>query len=209
MASRPAWCVRNGHVIKQMYGFSWNGGFAYIQTQKNVKALHEAIATCHGEHALEVSSKSNSELGRKLGAFSLRLGEYPLENIFQAAKKYEFGGPYEELLLVTPREAKTDERHRTSGNLRCFVYEKFEWPLEPKTAFYDYIYVKAVIENLGYEVNLDEYQWFTDIVFNPNKSINCQARAIALYKLLQSEKQFDVLNNKKKWMNFHLEHVCE
>ena len=68
------------------------------------------------------------------------------------------------------------------------MHEELEWPLEPKTAFYDYIYVKAVIDNFGYEVNLDEYRWFTDIVFNPNKSINCQARAIALYKLLQSEK---------------------
>lgn len=209
MASRPAWSVRDGQVTKQMFEFSWNGGFAYVQTQKNVKALHDTITACHGEQALEVSSKSDSELGRKLGAFSLRLGEFSLENVFQAAKKYEFGGPYEELLLLTPKEAKTDERHHTSGKLQCFVHEKFEWPLEPKTAFYDYIYVKAVIENFGYELNLKEYQWFTDIVFNPNKSINCQARSIALYKLLQSEKQFEVLDNREMWLDFHAKHVSD
>jgi hypothetical protein len=50
-------------------------------------------------------------------------------------------------------------------------------------------------------------QWFTDIEFNPGKSVNCQARAVAIYKLLQEKKYFDVLININSWVVFHCEHV--
>ena len=43
-----------------------------------------------------------------------------------------------------------------------------------------FIYISALIKNFGYDLNISEYQWFTDIEFNPEKSINCQARTCAL-----------------------------
>ena len=91
--------------------------------------------------------------------------------------KYENGGPYLDLLNVSPKQAKRDERHCNSGKLVGFVRNDEIWTLEPKTAFYDYIYISALIKNFGYDLNISEYQWFTDIEFNPQKSINCQARA--------------------------------
>ena len=89
MASRPAWTVRNGKVIVEYFEFAWNGGFAVVQKQKNITALHEQITEKYHEKALEVSSKSTEELGRNIGAFSLKRNGVYIENIFQAAKKYE------------------------------------------------------------------------------------------------------------------------
>ena len=93
------------------------------------------------------------------------------------------------------------------GRLVAFVRDDVEWPLEPKTAFYDYIYVSALVENFGHGLDLSEYQWFTDIEFNPKKSLNCQARAVAIYKLIQEKATFEVLNNKESWIEFHKQHV--
>ena len=55
-----------------------------------------------------------------------------------------------------------------------------EWPLIPKTAFYDWLYLKALLPHKEYLEKLFKYKGFTDIEFNPKKSINCQARTCAL-----------------------------
>lgn len=203
MATRPAWTIKKGALIREDFDFVWNGGFAITQKQKNIHALHQAIKDTKGENALEVSSKSTVQIGRKLSAFSLKLSGVYLENIFQAAKKYENGGPYTDLLDAVPKDAKRDERHKISGKLVAFVQEGETWPLEPKTAFYDFIYVSAVVEKYGYNLDLSEYQWFTDIEFNPKKSINCQARALVLYKLIKQDSLFNVLENMNIWISFH------
>ena len=157
--------------------------------------------------ALEVSSKSEVRVGKEIGAFSLELDGIFLENVFQAAKQYENGGPYLDLLNVSPKQAKRDERHCNSGKLVGFVRNDEIWTLEPKTAFYDYIYISALIKNFGYDLNISEYQWFTDIEFNPQKSINCQARAVAIYVALQKTALFNSLKSKDSWITFHERHV--
>lgn len=207
MAKRPAWSIRNDRVICEEFEFKWNGGFAITQKQKNISNLHASIKEVMNESALEISSKGLVPLGRDIGAFSLRYNEFSLENIFQSSKKYELGGPYKDLLEVTPKEAKQDERHKNSGKIIAFCLDGDEWPLEPKTLFYDYIYIKALIQNYGIDLDLMEYDWFTDIEFNPKKSINCQARSVAIYKLLKKKDMFEVLNNKIKWVEFHKKYV--
>ena len=207
MAKRPAWTIKNGTVDCDEFGFDWNGGFALSQKQKNINHLHQEINERTRESALEISSKSPEAIGRQLSAFSLKVSGYYLENVFQAAKKYENGGPYTDILNAAPKDAKRDERHRTSGNLLCFVNEEIEWPLEPKTVFYDYLYVSAVVENYGTDLDLSEYSWFTDIEFNPKRSINCQARAITIYKLIQKNNMFDIVNSKDMWIAFHQKNV--
>ena len=184
MAKRPAWSVQDDVVICENFDFMWSGGFSITQKQKNIRALHQSIYEMKHEKALEVSSKSEVRVGKEIGAFSLELDGIFLENVFQAAKQYENGGPYLDLLNVSPKQAKRDERHCNSGKLVGFVRNDEIWTLEPKTAFYDYIYISALIKNFGYDLNISEYQWFTDIEFNPQKSINCQARAVAIYVAL-------------------------
>ncbi len=207
MAKRPAWTIENGKVVCRDFEFVWNGGFAVSQKRKNINNLHQSILNETGNRALEISSKGEVELGNQLSAFNMRTNGVFIENVFQSSKKYENGGPYLDLLNVEPKDAKRDERHKTSGRLVAFVRDGVEWPLEPKTAFYDYIYVLTVIENFGCELDLSQYQWFTDIEFNPNKSLNCQARAVAIYKLIQEKAAFEVLNNKKSWIEFHKQYV--
>lgn len=207
LAKRPGWSIQDGVIVCENFEFKWNGGFSITQKQKNVKALHQSIFEAKNEAALEVSTKGMEQIGKNIGAFSLKLGGIPLENVFQAAKKYENGGPYTDLLTVLPKEAKRDERHHNSGKLEAFINNGEVWPLEPKTAFYDYIYVSALIENYNYDLDLSKYQWFTDIEFNPNKSINCQARSAVIYKMLQNMELFDVLENREKWLLFHKKYV--
>ena len=182
MATRPAWTVVNNRVIRLNYNFVFNSGFSKTQKQKNVVALHSSI----GRKSLEVSTKSFDNLGVKLSAFNLKLQGIPLECVFQSSKKYEKGGPYTDLMFVQPREAKRDERHHSSGRLISFVYNGIEFPLEPKTIFYDYIYLKAVREQFTTAElkEIMDFEFFTDIEFNPQKSINCQAKSVALIKAM-------------------------
>lgn len=101
--------------------------------------------------------------------------------MWQAAKKFENGGPYTDILKKTSREAKKDDRLRKSGKLVAFVKDNVEYPLEPKTAFYDWLYINTMIQHSDLCAQLDEFKAFTDIEFNPDRSINCQAEAVAIY----------------------------
>ncbi len=207
MAKRPAWSIRNNRVICKEFDFKWNSGFAITQKQKNIENLHNSIIKETNESVLEVSSKGLIPLGKNIGAFCLKYNEIPLENVFQSSKKFEHGGPYNDLMLVTPKEAKKDERIRNSGKIVTFCLDGEEWPLEPKTLFYDYIYIKALVQNYGLDLDLSKYDWFTDIEFNPMKSINCQARSVTIYKLLKINNNFEVLDTKIKWIEFHKEYI--
>lgn len=204
MAERPAWTVTN-YVKRELFSFDWNGGFAISQKKKNINNLHSAIRRKYNQNVLEISTKSDIELGQRLSAFCLKINDYYLENIFQSSKVYENGGPYLDLLTLQPKDAKKDLRHKSSGKLKGFFYQDDLWELEPKTAFYDYLYITAVKEQLKQEdfESICEYEWFTDIEFNPNKSINCQARAVALLKYIIKNDCWYVLDNKLAWLEFH------
>lgn len=66
------------------------------------------------------------------------------------------------------------------SQLDYFDYKGKQYPNEPKTLFYDYIYIQALREH---KIDLSKYNVFTDIEFGKN-SINCQARSCALYNYL-------------------------
>ena len=203
MATRPAWCVKNVGIVRESFDFHYNSGFSDVQKKKNVKALHESI----GKSALEVSTKSDNPLGFMLSAFNLKLDGIPFECVFQASKKYSNGGPYLDLLKVSPKEAKRDERHQTSGNLTAFVYKGEEFLLIPRTFFYDYMYIKAVKQSVcSREIKkILNYEYFTDIEFNPKKSINCQAKSVAIIKaMLQIFGEIPELNRKDFYFFYEL-----
>ena len=184
MAQRPAFFIRQGKVVSDMYSFEWFSGFAVSQKQKSIKSLHNAIIkTDVNAKPLEISTKSMENIGTKLSAFNLKINNYALENIFQSSKVFEKGGPYLDLLDRLPKEAKRDERLRNSGILKAFRYQNEEFPLIPQTVFYDFIYITAIKESFTIDEILN-YNYFTDIEFNPAKSINTQARAAALLRLI-------------------------
>lgn len=90
------------------------------------------------------------------------------------------------MLDVSPKEAKRDDRLHNSGALLGFNYAGIDFPLEPKTVFYDYIYINAVKQTLLPEeiVKIKDYTHFTDIEFNPQRSINTQAKSVAIIRLM-------------------------
>jgi len=123
-------------------------------------------------------------LGQRLSAFTLKIetdaGSYFVESAFQGSKVFEDGGPYTDLYNKEGRKAKKDPRIRESGKLIGFNFMGVEWPLVPKTAFYDWLYLKSLLPHRKFLEKLFIYRGFTDIEFNPKRSINCQGRTCAL-----------------------------
>ncbi len=210
MAKRPAFFVHQGKVVSEIYSFEWYSGFAVSQKQKSIKSLHNAIRKADvNAKPLEISTKSMENIGIKLSAFNLQIDNYTLENIFQSAKVFENGGPYLDLLDLSPKEAKRDERLHNSGSLKAFRYQNEDFPLIPKTVFYDFIYITAIKKSLtAEEINtILQYNYFTDIEFNPVKSINTQAKAAAILKLIVTEYGYLPYFNKEDFIQYHKEHI--
>lgn len=166
--------------------FTWFPGFAVIQKQRSIKSLHENFLKEYSEKKiLEISSKSENKLGVLLSAFNLMIprkkGEMSVECAFQGSKVFENGGPYRDIFDLSSREAKNYEKLKESGELKKFDFYGICWELEPKTLFYDWLYINALSRNPELANEVLEYDAFTDIEFNPKKSINNQARAAALY----------------------------
>lgn len=194
MAKRPIYIPQNSGKIlvrTEHIEFQWFPGMAVVQKQKSVRALHEAAVSAGVcLTPLEISSKSLVELGVRLSAFNLSVTTqkmmriFTVESAYQSSKVFERGGPYKDLLYATSKEAKKDNRLKESGRLICFEFFGERWALEPKTAFYDWLYINALHKKEWVVEQLKDYDAFTDIEFNPEKSINCQAYSAALYKAL-------------------------
>lgn len=195
MAERPIFIPEQSGlrlVVEVQIEFEWNPGFAPIQKKKNITALHEAAAQKGYAPLLEVSTKSEQKLGQRMSAFNLPVEmddgrKIPLECAFQGSKVFENGGPYVDIYRMDSRSAKKDPRTKESGKLTHFLFEGIEFPSEPKTAFYDWLYCRALKPHSDYLERLDDFKGFTDIEFNPGKSINCQARSCAIFISLRKK----------------------
>ena len=129
MAKRPIFIAtdKKPYYRVMMVSFTWNGGFAKSQSQKNIRAMHAEYLKSYPEgKILEISSKSDRELGIHLSAFTLQKTlpstnrSVPLECVFQAGKVFEHGGPYTDLLEVSPKDATSTVKvaGRTNTTLR-------------------------------------------------------------------------------------------
>lgn len=196
MASRPVFIptVAGAQLAQERsFEFNWSSGFAESQKKKNVIALHSAAKRAGIEKLLEISTKSDVEVGRRLSAFSLKINldgvQYPLESVYQGSKVFESQGPFPEIYGFQPREAKRFIREIDAGNLVGFYLEGKRFPLSPKNAFYDWLYIRALAGHSEWiKANID-YDGYTDIEFNPEKQVNCQARAFAELKSLTARSE--------------------
>lgn len=194
MAERPVFApVLSGPTLVRTWdiSFTWSAGMSVKQAQKSIDSLHEAAKKrMNVDKVLEISSKSKDPKGVKLSAFNLLINTkkhnqtFSVECAYQSAKVFEHGGPYRDLREKTSREAKTDPRLKESGRLLRFQFFETEWALEPKTAFYDWLYINALHNEPELAAHVLEHRAFTDIAFNPEKSLNCQAYSAALYVAL-------------------------
>lgn len=213
MAKRPIFIPEysgNAFVNRDNIDFHYYSGFAVVQKQKSIASLHEAIHEKYGfKKILEVSSKSQDQLGIDLSAFNLMMIDkklnkrFSVECAFQSSKVFEYGGPFTDLLDRTSREAKKDQRLKESGELLNFFFYGREWDLLPRTAFYDWLYINALNANPQYHDDLSQYEAFTDIEFNPEKSINCQANSIAMFLSIKQKGLLDQVKNQDTFLKLH------
>lgn len=202
MAKRPIYIpTSSGSILVEtrLVEFKWFPGMAVSQKQKSIDSLHAAAKSeiPKLKDLLEVSSKSKCELGVALSAFNLNINTvkfnqtFSVEQAFQSSKVFENGGPYLDLLQKSSREAKRDPRLKTSGRLKGFRFCGVDWGLEPQTAFYDWLYINALKKHQQFSDKVCDYSGFTDIEFNPEKSINCQAYSVALFVSLKKRNLLD------------------
>lgn len=189
MANRPIFVINDNkkELFKEVnIDFTFYNGFAVTQKSKSIQSLHDNAKKLGYENVLEVSTKSDNKFGWQLSAFNLMVDfdidkKISLECAFQGSKVFENNVQYKDLYLGESIAAKKDERLKKSGNIIGFEYEGDFWDNEPKTAFYDYLYIKTLYNNYRDIIKeLIKYNAFSDIEFNPKKSINCQARTCAI-----------------------------
>ncbi|UNT93060.1 hypothetical protein [Allobaculum sp. Allo2] len=111
MTTRPVYTPKLTRPFYQQEDveFDWHSGTSPAQKQKNSALLQETWKKKHpGKTILEVSTKSTEEMGRRLSPFNMTLRlpslrkAFPVENVYQASKAFRHGGPYVDLLGVTP-----------------------------------------------------------------------------------------------------------
>lgn len=200
MATRPVFVPNlNGRclIAPIEVDFQWAAGLAPSQKRKSIRSLHLAAADKRSlRNVLEISTKSENPLGVVLSAFNLQLTtssglQGSVENLFQASKVFERGGPFLDLLDLRAALAKSDQRLKQSGALKGFRLEGVGWPLQPTTVFYDWLYLSALKQRPSLAEQLPAYDGFTDIEFNPVRSLNCQAASAALYVSLLKRNELD------------------
>ena len=218
MATRPIYIpqTQGDYLVKtDKVDFEWFAGFAVSQKQKSIRSLHAAALEKDAglSPILEISSKSEEPLGVALSAFNLMVltatGK-PLasvECVFQSSKVFEGDKQFLDLLQVSSREAKKDPRLKESGRLTAFRpngKKDKEWSLNPLTAYYDWVYINALKQHEEYHEDLLSYTAFSDIEFNPEKSINCQAYSVALFCALHKRGILrDVLKSQQDFLTIY------
>ena len=147
----------------------------------------QIYASVDNDFHMEVSSKSPSELGKKLSALNLLItlstGErVPVECAYQASKvTSKCGGPHLDLLHVPPKEIKKDNRIVNGGEVLGYVLEGVPYA---KEFFYDWLYIKALVEN-GLENKISKFTTFSDIFYYNSTTGNSQAKSCAIAVGLQ------------------------
>lgn len=211
VASRPIFAPSSSGkllVCTHHVSFEWFPGMAKSQAQKSIMSLHEnAKKQIAVSKVLEISSKSLDPLGVALSAFNLMIrtpkgDEYSLECAYQSAKVFEHGGPFKDLRHMRSIDAKRDPRLLQHGRLIKFSIYGMDWDLHPRTAFYDWLYINALHKHPDLAEQVLSYRAFSDIAFNPERSINCQAYAAALYVSLHDRGLLtrDVLREKETYL---------
>jgi hypothetical protein len=213
MAKRPIFVpLHDGkrYVLERYVEFTWHAGFSKAQKQRSIRDLHGvALREYNVRNPLEISSKSDQELGVQLSSFNLTFRTrrdrlLTVEAAFQGSKVFEHGGPFRDIYESRPLDAKRDPRLKNSGALVKFQLFGDEWDLEPKTAFYDWLYINALLKNPDLARKVTDYDGFTDIEFNPEKSINCQARSVALYcALFHTDRLEHCLSSKEIFLTLY------
>lgn len=209
MAIRPLFIPQlNSKLFDEVeIEFKWIPGQAFSRKQLCVESLHKSAKEKGFNSILEISSKSLLKLGNDLSAFNLQITvskdkTTSVESLYQSSKVFENGGPYKDIADLEPRKARKDERLFNSGRLIGFRFNETNWNLETDSSFYDFLYINALEQNKDLSSKLIEFDGFTDIEFNPQKQISCQARTAAIYlSLVKQNLLKQGISSKENFVN--------
>lgn len=191
MATRPIYIsssILKNPVLQKDINFKWVSGLSYEQKCKRRDSLRKEIEKQYDiSKWLEISTKSDKELGIKLSALNLKLKT--LNNIKTVEQIYQ--------------ESKIIE----NGKLIGFKYGSKCFENIPYGMYYDYIYMLALYQNKEYHELLKPYSLFTDIEFNPYRSLNTQARAVAIFKTLYDNDYINIITDINKYKEYYKKNV--
>lgn len=216
MAFRPVFTVLPDQRLWTLDNteFEFFKGFSDAQKRRCIHSLHASYLRKYPDKKiLEISSKSENELGVKLSAFNLTIHTedgktFSVESAYQAGKVFQYGGPYTDLLEVSSRAAKKDPRMKNSGSIIGFTFNGEDFPTTPRSLFYDWLYINTLHQYPELTEPLMEYDAFTDIVFNPEKSSNCQAQAAAIYVSLHKQNLLEEALKSKETFSKIVYGIC-
>ena len=172
---------------EQPVTFTWIKG----SKRQNIRAVHDAVHTTDPDVSiLEVSSASVQPEGEAVSSLRLLLHldsvtqDVPISTVFEAAKVFEHGGPFADLLTCEPPKVHKDTRLRTSGELLCYSLEGSEYPTEPyPDSFFEWLYCRALKQFPEKAEQLSRYNAFSDIAAaaDSKKYYGDSSRAAAIY----------------------------
>ncbi len=148
------------------------------------RELFGVAVPAHVKKVLEISYKSNTDLGSQASASELmvQLPNMPrssVESLYRKSMVFGAGGPgreiYEKKLIDVKRSIRLADR----GKLIGFQCLDEHWGLED--GFYSWLYLCGLMKNRKIAEALMEYEAFTDITFNPHQANHSAAHSAALY----------------------------
>lgn len=192
----------------------WFGGFALSQKRKCQISLHQNFLKYYPEHkVLEISGASLMSLGAKLSAMNLSKrtmqGYTSVESAFQSSRIYSDGtrvaGPFSEYLFLPGKTCKKLVKEASDGmHSYRYLFDGMEFyaPDHHISQFYDFLYLNALLElenqAAAQELLTAGYTAFSDLA---TKSLNCQARAAAIFVGLVKAGRIEEVRNKKTYLN--------
>lgn len=178
--------------------FPWMNGSKHQNVQAVLDTFHDVYPDVP---ALEVSLASSQPEGIHAAAMKLPLHrdgleqEVPVGIVYEAAKVFENGGPYVDLLQCSRQKVQKDARLQHSG--RCIGYrlEDTAFPVEPYPyAFFNWLYGCALHQNPEKAEGLLKFGAFSDLELgSTKKDRNSPARAAAVYAGLAAAGKLDCL----------------
>lgn len=172
---------------EQPVTFTWING----SKRQNIRAVHDAVHTTDPDVSiLEVSSASVQPEGEAVSSLRLLLRldsvaqDVPISTVFEAAKVFEHGGPFADLLTCEPPKVHKDTRLRTNGQLLRYSLEGSEYPIEPyPDSFFEWLYCRALKQFPEKAAQLSRYNAFSDIAAaaDSKKYYGDSSRAAAIY----------------------------
>jgi type I restriction enzyme M protein len=117
-----------------------------------------------------------------------------VESVYQSSKVFNNKTQLKYLLNFEPLEAKREVNEYQKNNGLYITHFNFfgeTISIIPESLFYDYLYIKAIMQDPILSVKLLDYNCFTDIEFNQKTQISSQARSCAIFVFLAQNKLLD------------------